>query len=77
MVKKLPTRPGAADRAVQFTGDRAGSMPGNVLDENLFFFLSQLLAVVAEQREQIETLRVALNEARTDPTTAYPAVPEF
>lgn len=77
MAAKLPTRPGAADRAVQFTGDRAASMPGNVLDPNLFFFLTQLLAVVAEQRQQIETLRVAVNETRANPTTVYPAVPAF
>jgi hypothetical protein len=35
------------------------------------------LAVVAEQSDQIETLRVALNEVRADPTTVYPAVPAF
>lgn len=77
MATPLPTRPGSADRAVQFIGDRAAAMPGNVLDPNLFFFLTQLLAVVAEQRAQIETLRVAVNEARVDPLTAYPAVPAF
>lgn len=53
MATKLPTRPGATDRAVQFTGERAAAMPGNVLDPNLFLFLSQLLAVVAEQRAQL------------------------
>jgi len=69
MAKNLPTRPDVNQRAVQ--------MPQNVLDPLYFFFLSQLLDVVVEQRSQIETLRLAVNETRANPTTVYPSVPAF
>ncbi|MCO5092660.1 hypothetical protein [Bosea sp. (in: a-proteobacteria)] len=69
MASQLPTLPGAADRAVQ--------MPANVLDPNYYLFLRLLLTVVAEQASQIETLRVALNETRVNPTTVYGVLPPF
>lgn len=69
MSVSLPSLPGSADRAVQ--------MPANVMDPAYYLFMRQMLAVVVEQRAQIETLRVALNEARQNPTTTYPAVPAF
>lgn len=69
MARPLPPLPSSNARAVQ--------TPSNVLDPTYYVFLSALLKVVAEQSAQIETLRVALNEARTAPTTVYPAVPAF
>lgn len=61
--------------AIPDMGDRAVQMPGNVMDQEYYLFLSRLLKVVTEQSAQLEVLRVALNEARANPTTVYPAVP--
>lgn len=69
MATQVPALPDMANRAVQ--------MPGNVLDPEYYLFLSVLLKVVAEQAAHIETLRVAVNETRANPTTVYPAVPAF
>ena len=70
-------------------GDRAVQMPANVLDPEYYLFLKGLLNVIADrdatiaaqavtiaaQTAHIETLRVALNEVRQNPTTVYPAIP--
>ncbi|MDR6826487.1 hypothetical protein J2X48_000709 [Bosea sp. BE271] len=69
MAKKLRPLPDMGDRAVQ--------MPAGVLDPEYYLTLKMALEVVAEQAAQIETLRVALNETRTDPTTVYPVIPAF
>lgn len=69
MASPLPTLPGSADRAVQ--------LPANVLDPNYYLFLRLLLNALADRDQQIETLRVALNEARTNPTTVFGALPPF
>lgn len=69
MAKKLRALPDMGDRAVQ--------MPANVLDPEYYLTLKVALEVLAEQAAQIETLRVALNEVRADPTTIYPPVPAF
>ncbi len=65
-------------------GDRAVQLPANVLDPEYYLFLKGLLNVIADrdatiaaQAQHIETLRVALNEVRADPTTIYPPVPAF
>lgn len=69
MAKKLRPLPDMGDRAVQ--------MPAGVLDPEYYLTLKMALEVVAEQAAQIETLRVALNETRTNPTTGYPVIPAF
>lgn len=69
MAKKLRPLPDMGDRAVQ--------MPAGVLDPEYYLTLKMALEVVAEQAAQIETLRVALNEVRQNPTTVYPIVPTF
>lgn len=72
-------------------GDRAVQLPANVLDPEYYLFLKGLLNVIADrdatiaaqavtiaaQTAHIETLRVALNEVRQNPTTVYPIVPAF
>lgn len=70
-MQKLPTLPNFSDPAIRDTAN------GPVLQDAYYAFLKQLYAVVVEQREQIETLRVALNEVRADPTTVYPDIPDF
>lgn len=69
MAKKLRPLPDMGDRAVQ--------MPAGVLDPEYYLTLKMALEVVAEQAAQIETLRVALNETRTNPTTVYAVIPAF
>lgn len=69
MATQIPAIPDMGDRAVQ--------MPGNVMDQEYYLFLSQLLKVVTEQAAQLEVLRAALNEARVNPTTVYSAVPAY
>ncbi len=69
MAKKLRPLPDMGDRAVQ--------MPAGVLDPEYYLTLKMALEVVAEQAAQIESLRVALNEVRQNPTTVYPIVPAF
>jgi len=69
MAQRIPALPDIGDRAVQ--------MPDNVLDPEYYLFLASLLKVVAEQSAQIETLRLAVNETRANPTTVYAAVPAF
>lgn len=76
MAVALPTLPDMGDQAVQ--------MPANVLDPEYYLFLSRLLKVIADRdatiaalTQHIETLRVAVNETRANPTTVYPAVPAF
>lgn len=39
--------------------------------------IKQLLDALRERDEQIETLRVALNEVRQNPGTTYPIIPNF
>ena len=56
---------------------KAMQAPANVLDPVYYLFLASLLKVVAEQATQIETLRVAVNETRGNPTTVFSAVPAF
>lgn len=72
-------------------GDRAVQLPANVLDPEYYMFLKGLLNVIADrdatiaaqagtiaaQTAHIETLRVALNETRANPTTVYPVIPAF
>lgn len=65
-------------------GDRAVQLPANVLDPEYYLFLKGLLNVIADrdatiaaQAQHIETLRVALNEVRQNPTTVYGALPPF
>ena len=65
-------------------GDRAVQMPANVLDPEYYLFLKGLLNVIADrdatiaaQAQHIETLRVALNEVRQNPTTVYSPIPAF
>ena len=43
-------------------------------DRNFYAFLQAQARALAEAQAQIETLRLALNEARQNPTTTYPAV---
>jgi hypothetical protein len=43
-------------------------------DRNFYAFLQAQARALAEAQAQIETLRVALNEARQNPTTVYPPV---
>lgn len=69
MAKRLRPLPDMGDRAVQ--------MPAGVLDPEYYLTLKMALEVVAEQAAQIETLRVALNETRTNPTTVYSVIPAF
>ena len=69
MAQRIPALPDMTDRAVQ--------MPANVLDSEYYLFLASLLKVIAEQSTQIETLRLAVNETRANPTTVYSAVPAF
>lgn len=69
MATRIPTIPDLANQAVQ--------MPANVLDPEYYFALKQLLTVVSEQTAQLEVLRLALNEARANPTTVYSAVPAY
>lgn len=69
MAKKLRPLPDMGDRAVQ--------MPAGVLDPEYYLTLKMALEVVAEQAAQIETLRVALNETRANPTTVYAVIPAF
>lgn len=69
MAKNLRPLPDMGDRAVQ--------MPAGVLDPEYYLTLKMALEVVAEQAAQIETLRVALNEVRQDPTTVYAVIPAF
>lgn len=76
MAIPLPTLPDMGDQAVQ--------MPANVLDPEYYLFLSLLLKVIADrdatiaaQAANIETLRVAVNETRVNPTTVYAAIPAF
>ncbi len=69
MATQIPAIPDMGDRAVQ--------IPDNVMDQEYYLFLYQLLRVVTEQSAQLEVLRVALNEARANPTTVYPAVPAY
>lgn len=69
MAKKLRPLPDMGDRAVQ--------MPAGVLDPEYYLTLKMALEVVAEQAAQIETLRVALNEVRQNPTTVYSPIPAF
>lgn len=70
-MQKLPTLPNFSDPIVRDT------QSGPVLQDAYYAFLKQLFAVVVEQRDQIETLRVALNEVRADPTTVFPDIPDF
>lgn len=56
---------------------RAVQMPAATMDQVYFRLLASLVRTVNEQSAQIETLRVALNETRANPTTVYPAVPAF
>lgn len=65
-------------------GDPALTPGGTSLEQNYFAFLKSIVEVIADrdatiaaQTAQIETLRVALNEVRADPTTIYPPVPAF
>lgn len=65
-------------------GDRAVQLPANVLDPEYYLFLKGLLNVIADrdatiaaQAQHIETLRVALNEVRQNPTTVYSPIPAF
>lgn len=65
-------------------GDPALTPGGTSLEQNYFAFLKSIVAVIAErdatiaaQAQHIETLRVALNEVRQNPTTVYPAIPAF
>lgn len=65
-------------------GDRAVQLPANVLDPEYYLFLNGLLNVIADrdatiaaQAQHIETLRVALNEVRQNPTTVYSPIPAF
>lgn len=69
MATTIPTIPDLSNRAVQ--------TPANVLDPEYYLFLASLLKVIAEQSTQIETLRLAVNETRANPTTVYSAVPAF
>lgn len=70
-MQKLPTLPNFSDPIVRDT------QSGPVLQDAYYAFLKQLFAVVVEQRDQIETLRVALNEVRQNPGTTYPIIPNF
>lgn len=65
-------------------GDPALTPGGTSLEQNYFAFLKSIVDVIADrdatiaaQAQQIETLRVALNEVRQNPTTVYPAIPAF
>lgn len=85
MAASLATLPGYADFAVRQTKD------GLVLSDGHYAFLKSIVAVIADrdatiaaqavtiaaQTAHIETLRVALNEVRQNPTTVYPAIPAF
>ena len=78
MAASLATLPGYSDSAVRQTRD------GLVLSDAHYAFLKSIVEVIAErdatiaaQAQHIETLRVALNEVRQNPTTVYPAIPAF
>lgn len=65
-------------------GDPALTPGGTSLEQNYFAFLKSIVDVIADrdatiaaQAQHIETLRVALNEVRQNPTTLYPAIPAF
>lgn len=49
-------------------------MPLMTYDRAFYAYLKSLEAAVKSLAEQNEALRVALNEARGDPTTVYPPV---
>lgn len=78
MAASLATLPGYADFAIRQTKE------GLVLSDGHYAFLKSIVAVIADrdatiaaQAQHIETLRVALNEVRQNPTTVYPAIPAF
>lgn len=78
MAANLATLPGYSDFAIRQTRD------GLVLSDAHYAFLKSIVEVIAErdatilaQVQHIETLRVALNEVRQNPTTIYPAIPAF
>lgn len=56
MAFNLPTSPGAGDRAVQFTGPRADTVPPNVMDPNYFFLLKGLRDALVQADELITDL---------------------
>lgn len=71
MAEQIPTLPDMSDQAVQ--------MPGNVLDQAYYLFLSLLLKVVVEQRRQLTmvtsaviptTADIPVNESRVWRNTA-------
>lgn len=64
----LPPRP-----SVDFIIAQANGRPSEVYAR----FLLQLMQALRERDEQIETLRVALNEVRQNPGTTYPIIPNF
>lgn len=64
----FPPRP-----SVDFIIAQANGRPSEVYAR----FLLQLMQALRERDEQIETLRVALNEVRQNPGTTYPIIPNF
>lgn len=76
MAANLATLPGWNDPALT---------PGSTsLEQNYFAFLKSIVEVIADrdatiaaQAQHIETLRVALNEVRQNPTTVYSPIPAF
>ena len=70
-MQKLPTLPGFSDPVIRETTS------GSIFQDPHYAFFKQLYAVVVEQREQIETLREALNEVRASPVTVFPPVDPF
>lgn len=78
MAANLATLPGYSDFAIRQTRD------GLVLSDAHYAFLKSIVEVIAErdatilaQVQHIETLRVALNEVRQNPTTVYSPIPAF
>lgn len=69
MARKLSPLPSPA------TSPALGS--NQQFDPVFYAYLKALEAVVSEQASHIETLRVALNEARQNPTTTYSPVAAF
>lgn len=64
----LPPRP-----SIEFIIAQTNGKPSEIYAR---FFL-QLMQALAERDQQIETLRVALNEVRADPTSVFPDIPDF
>lgn len=71
----IPPFPGTQQSIAQ--ADRRASEVYARFFDQLVKVLNERDALIAAQADHIETLRVALNEARTNPTTIYPPVPAF